>query len=122
LLFARGGGNAVFDVADAGAVVSSALRTLAPSVAQKLPARSDAVLLTLRRRSFADETRRFAESVRVLPILAVALIAGGIFCAPERRRTVTAAAIEGGIGGIVLVIALELVRRYVVTHVTGPAS
>ncbi|MBV8953022.1 MAG: hypothetical protein JO179_02720 [Solirubrobacterales bacterium] len=123
LLFARGGGNAVFDVADAGAVVSSALRTLAPSVAQKLPARSDAVLLTLRGRSLpmrrGASPKACACSGIVLPILAVALIAGGIFCAPERRRTVTAAAIEGGIGGIVLVIALELVRRYVVTHVYG---
>lgn len=123
LLFERGGGNAVFDVADAGAVVSSALRTLAPSVAQKLPARTDAVLLTLRRRSFAEETLRFAEAVRVLgivlPILAIVLLAGGIFCAPARRRAITAAALAGGIGGVVLVIALELLRRYVVTHVYG---
>ena len=48
LLFEQGS-NAVFDIADAGAVVSSALRTLAPQIADKLPTHAEAVLLTIRR-------------------------------------------------------------------------
>ena len=37
LLFQRNGGNAVFDIADAGKVVGSALRNLSPKLARDLP-------------------------------------------------------------------------------------
>ena len=55
LLFERGS-NAVFDVADAGAVVTSALQTLAPKLAKELPKHAETILLTIRRRSFAGQT------------------------------------------------------------------
>jgi hypothetical protein len=123
LLFEREGGNAVFDVADAGSVVSSALRTLAPNVARKIPARSDAILLTLRRRSFAAGTLRFADAVRVLgivlPLLAIALFVASILIAPNRRSGITAVGVGVGVSGLLLAIALALIRRYVLTHLYG---
>jgi hypothetical protein len=123
LLFERGGGNAVFDVADAGTVVSSALRTLAPNVARKIPRQSEAILLTLRRRSFAADTLRFADTVRVLgivlPILAFGLFVAGVVIARDRRRAITAIGIAVGVTGVVAAIALALIKRYVVTHVYG---
>ncbi len=122
LLFEQGS-NAVFDIADAGAVVSSALRTLAPQIANKLPTHAEAVLLTIRRRSFAAGTLRFADTVRwmglVLPFVAVALLAGGIALAPDRRRAITRAAVVIAIGAALLALAMLVVRRYVVTHVYG---
>jgi hypothetical protein len=123
LLFERGGGNAVFDVADAGTIVSSALRTLAPNLATKIPSRTDAVLLTLRRRSFADTTLRVAETARlagiVLPAIAVVLFVLGIAVAGDRRRAITRSAAALAVVGAVLAIVLVLTRRYVTTHTYG---
>src|SRR5947207_7555820 len=95
LVFSRGG-NAVFDIADAGSVVSSALRTVAPKIAAEIPKRTDAILLTLRRRGFADTTLRVADNIRVLgwilPFVAVALFALAIAVARDRRRAITRSA------------------------------
>ena len=123
LLFERNGGNAVFDLADAGTVVSSGLRTLAPGIAREVPSGTEAVLLTLRRRSFATETLRFAEVVRVLgfvlPAVALVLFALAIAIAADRRRAITASGIAVGVTGVAFAVALELVRRYVVSHAYG---
>ena len=122
LLFERGS-NAVFDIADAGAVVTSALQTLAPDLAKQVPKHAEAVLLTIRRRSFAGGTLRFADTVRVLglvlPALAILLLVAGIAVAPDRRRAITRAAIGVGISAAALALALLVVRHYVVTHVYG---
>jgi hypothetical protein len=123
LLFERGGGNAVFDLADAGTIVSAALRTLAPKVAREIPAKTEAVLLTLRRRSFAGDTLRFAETARaagiVLPALAVLLFALAIVVARDRRRAITRSAAALAVVGVALVIALAITRRYLVSHTYG---
>lgn len=123
VLFERGGGNAVFQIADAGTVVSSALRTLAPDVARDLLPRAEAVLLTLRRRSFATESLRVADRVRllgiVLPALALFLFVLAVVLAPRRRQAVTRSAVAVGLTGIAFVIVFELTRRYVLSHLYG---
>jgi hypothetical protein len=123
LLFERHAGNALFDVADAGKVISSALQALAPKVAARIPANAEAVLLTLRRRSFADQTLRFADAVRVLglvlPVLALALFALAVVVDPRRRRALTTGALAIAVTGIAFAIAFELFRRYVIDHVYG---
>ncbi len=123
LLFQRKGGNALFDIADAGTVVTSALDKLAPKLAGDLPKRVEAILLTLRRRNFADVTLRVAEKVRllaiVLPPVAVLLLALGIAVGPERRKAITRAGIAIGVTGIAFAIFFELSRRWVLAHVYG---
>ncbi len=123
LLFARGTGNAVFDIADAGTVVSSALRTLVPRLAQEIPRRTEAVLASIRRRSFAAASLRFADHVRVLgsvlPVAAIVLLALSILAAPDRRRGITRSAIALGVTGVFSTIVLELLRRYAVAHTFG---
>jgi hypothetical protein len=123
LLFQRGGGNAVFDIADAGTVVSSALKRLAPKLADDLPKRVPAVLLTLRKRSFASQTLRIGDTLRVLglvlPLVAAAMFALAIGIAPIRRRAVTRSALAVGVIGIAFAVAFELFRRYVVSHMLG---
>ncbi len=123
LLFERHGGNAVFQISDAGTVVLSSLQTLAPKFASEIPRRAEAVLLTLRRRSFAGVTLRFAETVRVLglvlPAVALLLFAAAIAIAPDRRRAITRSAVAIGVIGIVFAIALEFARRYVIDHSYG---
>jgi hypothetical protein len=122
LLFGRGG-NAVFDIADAGAVVTSALKTIAPKIAAQIPKNTDSVLLTLRRRGFADTTLRVADAIRVvgfvLPFVALALFALAIWVARDKRRAITRSAIGLGVTAVVFAIALELLRRYATDHVTG---
>jgi hypothetical protein len=122
LLFSRGR-NAVFDIADAGSVVSSALRTLSPKIAAQIPKGTDAVLLTLRRRGFADTTLRVADTIRVLgwvlPFVALALYAAAIAVARDRRRAITRSAVGLGLVTVVFAIVFELLRRYVVAHVYG---
>jgi hypothetical protein len=126
LLFNRGKANAAFDVADAGTVAASALRTVAPNIARRIPPQTDAVLLSLKKRSFAAETLRIAEHVRLLgillPILALALIALGIFVAPDRRRAITHLGVAIGVASIVAAVAFELTRLYVTSHVYGTAE
>jgi hypothetical protein len=122
LLFSRGR-NAVFDIADAGSVISSALRTLAPKIAAQIPARTDAILMTLRRRGFADTTLRVADAIRVLgwvlPFVALALYAAAIAVARDRRRAITRSAVGLGMVTVVFAIVFELFRRYAVAHVYG---
>lgn len=122
LLFSRGG-NAVLDISDAGSVVSSALRTLAPKIAAQIPKATDAILVTLRRRGFADTTLRVADVIRVLgwvlPFVALGLFAAAIAVARDRRRAITRSAVGIGLTAVTFAIVLELFRRYAVAHVYG---
>ncbi len=123
LLFARNGGNAVFDIADAGKVVSSALQNISPKLAASLPKKTEAILLTLRKRSFASKTLRLSETVRLfgyfmLPV-GLALFALAVAIAPDRRRALTRAAVGIGVTGILFAIAFVLFRRYYVSTIRG---
>ena len=126
LLFDRSAGNAVFDLTDAGLVITSALRNLSPKLTIDMPKRTEAILLTFKKRSFATETLRFADTVKLLglllPPVALVLFALTIAIAPERRRAITRSAVALGIGGLVLALVLELARRYAVAHVRGPVE
>jgi hypothetical protein len=123
LLFQRHGGNAVFDIADAGKVISSALQNISPKLAKELPKRTEAVLLTLRNRSFATTTLRLSETVRllgfVLPPVALVLFGLAIAIAPDRRRALTRCAVGIGVTGILFTIAFVLFKRYYVSTVRG---
>ncbi len=123
LLFERHGRNAVFDIADAGTVVDSVLGKFAPRLARDIPRRAEVVLTTLKRRSFAADTLRIADAVRLLGIVflpaAVLLFGTAVVVAPDRRKAITRSAVAVGVSGVALAVALELVRRYVVAHSYG---
>ncbi len=122
LLFDRGG-NVAFSVADAGTVVISALRTLAPDIARKIPANIDVTLLDLRRQSFAVRTLRHADDVRslafVLPFVALALFALAIAVAPRRRRAITRCAIALAVGAVAVFVDLALLRHSLLVRLFG---
>ena len=122
LLFDRGG-NVVFDIADAGTVVLSALRTLAPNVASKVPRNVDAKLLDLRRRSFAVRALRIADKIRLLaillPLLGLALLALAIALAPRRRAAVTRCAIILAVGAAAAFADLLLIRHSLLVNLFG---
>lgn len=122
LLFDRG--NAfVFDVADTGTVVLSAVRSLAPQVAAKLPAGADATLIDLRERPFAQDTLAAADQLRkvavVLPVVALLLLLAALAAAQDRGRAFARFALALGITATVAEIALGTARTLVVRSLDG---
>jgi hypothetical protein len=122
LLF--GHGNAfVFDVADTGTVVLSAVRSLAPDIAAKLPANADATLVDLRERPFARDTLEAADHLRriavALPILALLLLVGAIAVARDRGRAFARFALALGITATVAEIAIGTARTLVLRTLDG---
>jgi hypothetical protein len=121
LLFDRGGGNVAFSLADAGTVVISALNTLAPDIAKKVPRNLDATLLDLRSQSFAVKTLRAAETIRtlaiLLPLLALLLLA--IALAPRRRLAVTRCAVALAVAGLATFVDLLLLRHATLANLYG---
>jgi hypothetical protein len=124
LLFQPGGGNVVFDIADAATVISSALQKFAPKIAAQIPKRTEAVLMTLKKRSFAGTTLRVANAVRilgiVLPIVAVALFVAALAIAPDRRRGLMRMGVAVGVAGIALAIGLGLLKRALASNLIPP--
>jgi len=122
LLFDRGG-NVAFDIADAGTVVISALRTLAPNVAKQIPPGVDARLLDLRKRSFAVSTLRVADKVRtlgwVLPLVALVLFALAVAVAPRRRVAFTRCAVALTIAAVAVFADLALLRHHTLVRLFG---
>jgi hypothetical protein len=122
LLFDRGG-NVAFSLADAGTVVISALRTLAPNIARKVPPGVDARLLDLRRQSFAVRTLRAADRIRtlgiVLPLLALALLVLAVAVAPRRRRAITRCAVALAVAGLAVFVDLALLRHNILVNLFG---
>src|SRR5207302_8624872 len=110
--FQRSGGDGRLDIADAGKVVSSALQNISPKLARERPKRTEAVLLTLRKRSFASKALRLGETVRLLgfllPPVALALFVLAIAIAPDRRRALTRCAVAIGVTGVLLATTFVL--------------
>jgi hypothetical protein len=122
LLFDRGDAF-VLDLADTGTVVVSAVRSLAPDLAAKLPDNASATLIDLRNRPFADDTLRAADHVRtlsiVLPLAAIALLAGALTLAPDRGRALTGFGLGVGIVATLAGIALATARTLVLRTLNG---
>jgi hypothetical protein len=125
LLFEHG--NAfVFDLADTGTVVLSAVRSLAPDVAARLPEHADATLVDLRERPFASDTLAAADRLRrwaiLLPLLAAGLLAAALLTARDRGRAFARFALTVGILATVAEIALGTARTLVVRALDGTAE
>jgi hypothetical protein len=122
LLFDRGGAF-VLDLADTGTVVLSAVRSLAPDVAARLPQNADTTLVDLRDRTFADQTLHAADAVRrwalVLPFLALALLAAALALARDRGRVLTVFGLGLGVAATVAEIAVGTARTLVVRGLHG---
>ena len=84
------GGSVVLRLADVGAVLTAALRTVAPDRAASLPPDFDVTLATFGSGSFGIELAHEAHNVTLLswllPLLGLLLLAAGIAWAPDRYR------------------------------------
>jgi hypothetical protein len=123
VLFVRERDNAAFRISDAYRVVRFGLRSVAPDLASEIPPRLGATLLELKERDFARESLQVADELRVLgivlPLLGLAAFGGAIAIAPKRRVAVLRSGVAVGTVGIVLAIALLIVRARVLANVFG---
>jgi hypothetical protein len=122
-LFVRGEDNIAFDVSDAAELVAFATRSVSPRVAREIPEGLDGSLIALREREFATQTLALADDVRVLglvlPALALVAFAAAIAIAPDHRVAAVRAGVATGASGLVVAIALVLVRARVLAEVQG---
>jgi hypothetical protein len=123
LLFVRERRNVAFDVSDALQLVKFGLRSVSPELAAELPKELDLALVKLERRDFARRSLAIADDVRVLgivvPLLALAALAGAVAVAPDRRVGVLRAAVAVAAAGAVLAIALLILRERTLAGVVG---
>jgi hypothetical protein len=110
-------------VADVGTVIAAALEQLRPGLAQQIE-QSDRVVLLRRDLGQLDGTvgglvRALKILAIVLPLLTVALIAGALALAPDRRRTVVELGIGAAVAGVLLVVLLNVARSAAIGHVDG---
>jgi hypothetical protein len=122
LLFTREK-TAVVELEDAAKVVRSGLESANPKLAEKLPGNVAPELAKIEDRDFAAGTIQAADDIRVLgiafPLLALVAYGGAIAVAPDRRAAVTRAGVSVGIAGVVLLIALAVIRALVVDGIAG---
>jgi hypothetical protein len=119
----RGRDNVLFDLGDAAEIVEFGLRSVSPSLAEELPRDLKPDLLSLRDQDFAGTTLRVADHVRllgvVLPLLALAAVAGAVAVAPDRRIAVLRAGVAVGGSGALLAVALLILRARTIAGVHG---
>jgi hypothetical protein len=123
VLFVRDRNNAAFRISDAYEIVRFGLRSIAPDVADQVPRKLEATLLTLKKREFAKESLEVADSIRVLglvlPLAAVLAFAGAVMIAPNRRTAVLRCGIAVGAVGVLIAITLLIVRARIIANVFG---
>jgi hypothetical protein len=123
LLFEREKASVAFDLADAGEVVRFGLESVSPNLAKQIPESVDLALLKLKDREFAGGSLQFADSIRVLgivaPILALLVLVGSVVLAPDRRVGVLRAAVGVAASGIALAVVLLIARARFLAGVVG---
>jgi hypothetical protein len=122
-LFNREQAKLTLAVADIGTIISAALEQLNPALAKKVDSSKDVVLV---KRDVGDATAKAArianrvkELALVLTVLAFGLAAAAIWTARDRRRTVMQLGTGIAAGGIVVVVALDVLRTIAVGRVEG---
>ena len=125
-LFSRDRDALILNIADAGAFVIDAVKSISPQTAKKVPKDLQPGLIKLTKSNFAITTVRTAESVRflglVLPFLGLVMLAGSVAVAPDRRRGVVAASAAVAIACAVGVIALVIGRSVLLGHFEGDVT
>ncbi len=126
LVFERDQGSIVLDLADAGIVVISSLKAIAPKVAKDVPPDVEGALINLSDRQFATSLLGIAADIRflgiVLPLLALVLYAASIAVSSDRRRAVVEAGISVAAVAALIVIGLILARAIVLANIDDTDS
>jgi hypothetical protein len=123
-LFLRDQNTLTLTVADVGTVLAAALQALRPSLADELERTGRISLITRDIGSLSGRMARIADAVKVIALLlalaGAALIAAAIWVSPDRRRTVGELGVGAAAAGVLLVVALAVVRAIAVHRLEDP--
>jgi hypothetical protein len=122
-LFARGQNTVTLTVADVGTVVGAALEKLSPKVAREIESTGRVALLRRHVGDVGAQAARIADAVRLLALglllASLGLVAAALALSADRRRTVVELGTGAAVAGVLLVVALAVVRSVAVNRVAG---
>jgi hypothetical protein len=110
-------------VSDIGSIAAAALELVQPTVADRLRTTNHVNVMQRDIGSITGRLAGTAETIRLLAwlllLVAVACAAGAIALAPDRRRTVVRLGVGTAISGVVILIALAILRKVANDSVSG---
>ena len=126
LLFERERGSIVLDLADAGIVVISALRAIAPKVAKEVPRDVEGAFIDLSDRQFATKMLDIGAQVRflgiLLPLLAIGLFVASVLVAEDRRRALVEIGVAIAVVAGIVVVGLIVAKAIVLSNIESDES
>ena len=125
-LFKRDQNTVTLTVADVGTVLAAALEQVRPEVARELRSTERVELVERNIGSLSATLADIAERVQLLAllllVLSLALVAGALFLARDRRQTVVELGVGVAVAGVLLVVAYSVARSIAVEQVDGPGG
>lgn len=122
-LFSAEGQSIVLDLADAGVIISAALRSFDKETAQMVPDELEEGLIEIGDRNFATDLLKVVEDVRFLAIAsliaAALLMALSVVVAPDRRKILFYIGIALALVAIVAIAGNFIGRRVLVSQLDG---
>jgi hypothetical protein len=123
-LFDRDANSVTLTVADVGTVLAATLEKVRPSLARRLESTGRVALVNDHIGSLSGTLARLADRVRLLAllllVLAIVFAAAALVVSPDRRRGVMQLGVGAVIGGVLLIVALGVVRSVAVHDAESP--
>jgi hypothetical protein len=125
-LFDRDQHTLTLTVADVGTIVAAGLEVVQPSLARRVQANPRVEVVHRDIGTVSAKAARAAKTVRLLAwlllLVAVACAAAAVWLSADRRRTVVQLGVGAAIAGLVLVVALDVLRSVALDHADGPEA
>ena len=125
-LFERDRATFTLTVEDVGTVLAAALEQLRPGLARQVEATERVALIRRDLGSAGADLARVADRVRLLAVLSLVLalvaVAGALALSPDRRRTAVELGVGAAAAGVLLVVALGVLRPIAIDSVDGPEA
>jgi hypothetical protein len=123
-LFDRDANTVTLTVADVGTVLAAVLEEVRPTLARQLESTGRVALVNDHIGSLGGSLARLADRVRLLALLllafAVAFAAAALAVSADRRRGVVQLGVGAAVGGILLIVALGVLRSLAVHDAESP--
>ena len=125
-LFERDRATFTLTVEDVGTVLAAALEQVRPGLARQVEATERVALIRRDLGSAGADLARVADRVRLLAVLSLVLalvaVAGALALSPDRRRTAVELGVGAAAAGVLLVVALGVLRPIAIDSVDGPEA
>jgi hypothetical protein len=125
-LFDRDQDTFTLAVGDVGTVLAEALEQLRPGVAREVRATERVAVVRRDLGSVGSDLAAAADKVRILGVLllvlSLAAVAGALAISRDRRRTAVELGVGAAVAGVLLVVALGVLRSLALDSVDGPEA